>query len=85
MKDDDADDSTDRRLVIDEGDTNDQAITGREIQENDVPKCQGCGKREARFVCAGCSNQWYCSKDCQVSIKKTEIPFYDMTEHFYYL
>ncbi|XP_058829477.1 uncharacterized protein DDB_G0283697-like isoform X2 [Topomyia yanbarensis] len=38
-----------------------------EFHENDVPECQGCKKREAQFVCAGCGNQWYCSRDCQVN------------------
>ncbi|XP_032517751.2 uncharacterized protein LOC116770398 isoform X1 [Danaus plexippus] len=42
------------RLVIDEG--NDEA-----------PTCQGCRSRLAQFVCAGCANQWYCSRDCQVA------------------
>lgn len=27
--------------------------------------CQGCRKNKAFFMCAGCSKQWYCSKDCQ--------------------
>lgn len=31
------------------------------------PKCQGCHKQRAQFVCAGCGNQWYCSRECQVS------------------
>ena len=31
------------------------------------PKCQGCNKHRAQFVCAGCGNQWYCSRECQVS------------------
>ncbi|RXG72194.1 hypothetical protein Avbf_03253 [Armadillidium vulgare] len=30
------------------------------------PKCQGCHKQRAQFVCAGCSNQWYCSRSCQM-------------------
>lgn len=38
-----------------------------EFHENDVPECQGCKKREAQFVCAGCGNQWYCSRECQVN------------------
>lgn len=29
--------------------------------------CQGCKKNKAFFMCAGCSRQWYCSKECQVS------------------
>lgn len=28
--------------------------------------CQGCKKNKAFFMCAGCSRQWYCSKECQV-------------------
>ncbi|KAK0089889.1 hypothetical protein PV325_004912 [Microctonus aethiopoides] len=31
------------------------------------PRCQGCHERAAQFVCAGCGNQWYCSRECQVS------------------
>ncbi|XP_072948791.1 uncharacterized protein [Epargyreus clarus] len=42
------------RLVIDEA-------------GDDTPLCQGCRRRDAQFVCAGCANQWYCSRDCQVS------------------
>ncbi|CAH0669327.1 unnamed protein product [Chilo suppressalis] len=44
------------RLVIDEGSA-----------EPDAPLCQGCRRRDAQFVCAGCANQWYCSRDCQVA------------------
>lgn len=72
LKDDEADDSADR-LVIDEGEMHNEqnvAIGGREFHENEVPECQGCKKREAQFVCAGCQNQWYCSRMCQVSQEK---------------
>lgn len=31
------------------------------------PSCQECKIRESRFVCAGCGNQWYCSRACQMS------------------
>jgi len=31
-----------------------------------TPQCQGCKKKKSEFVCAGCSNRWYCSRDCQV-------------------
>jgi len=41
-------------------------LYGQEFHENEVPECQGCKKREAQFVCAGCGNQWYCSRECQV-------------------
>lgn len=45
-----------RRLVIDETGT-----------AEETPLCQGCRRRDAQFVCAGCANQWYCSRDCQVA------------------
>uniref|UniRef100_A0A182LX33 MYND-type domain-containing protein n=1 Tax=Anopheles culicifacies TaxID=139723 RepID=A0A182LX33_9DIPT len=69
--DDEADDSADR-LVIDEGDDMGHRDSGgkrrgAEINENEVPQCQGCKKQEAKFVCAGCGNQWYCSRACQVN------------------
>ncbi|OXA52632.1 Zinc finger MYND domain-containing protein 10 [Folsomia candida] len=32
-----------------------------------VPLCQGCHANKAQFVCAGCGNQWYCSRECQVA------------------
>ncbi|KAJ6645574.1 hypothetical protein Bhyg_00780 [Pseudolycoriella hygida] len=69
VMDDEADDSADR-LVIDEGDIHNEqnaSTGGREFPENEFPKCQGCKKHEAQFVCAGCENQWYCSRSCQVS------------------
>jgi len=31
-----------------------------------TPLCQGCKKKKSEFVCAGCGNRWYCSRDCQV-------------------
>lgn len=76
LQDDEADDSADR-LVIDEGDDMGQRDSnalhggkrrGAEINENEVPQCQGCKKQEAKFVCAGCGNQWYCSRACQVIV-----------------
>ncbi|XP_068633335.1 uncharacterized protein [Battus philenor] len=48
------------RLVIDEG-----GEAGAEAGA--APLCQGCRRRDAQFVCAGCANQWYCSRDCQVA------------------
>lgn len=35
-------------------------------EEETPPACQGCNKSEAHYVCAGCANQWYCSRECQV-------------------
>ncbi|KAF2899558.1 hypothetical protein ILUMI_06608 [Ignelater luminosus] len=62
-----AEDSADR-LVIDES----EAMDGRNRMDNgsdagdEVPQCQGCNQKPAQFVCAGCGNQWYCSRECQV-------------------
>ncbi|XP_059052210.1 titin-like [Achroia grisella] len=64
------------RLVIDEGgdaapdggeggDGGEPAADGDDASE--APLCQGCRRRDAQFVCAGCANQWYCSRDCQVA------------------
>ncbi|XP_026466831.1 uncharacterized protein LOC113370381 [Ctenocephalides felis] len=36
-------------------------------EEETPPPCQGCNKSEAHYVCAGCANQWYCSRECQVN------------------
>lgn len=36
-------------------------------------KCQGCMIRSAQFVCAGCGNQWYCSRTCQVCVFSSDI------------
>ncbi|XP_022186580.2 uncharacterized protein LOC111045459 isoform X5 [Nilaparvata lugens] len=65
-------DSTDR-LVIDESaggvDQKEGAEGegGGEGEGESVPECQGCQQRAAQFVCAGCGNQWYCSRECQVT------------------
>ncbi|XP_031357652.1 uncharacterized protein LOC116181424 isoform X2 [Photinus pyralis] len=62
-----AEDSADR-LVIDES----EALDGRKCADtssdggDEVPQCQGCNQKPAQFVCAGCGNQWYCSRECQV-------------------
>lgn len=67
---DEAEDSADR-LVIDEST---EAAEARNRSDNnsdvgdEVPQCQGCNQRPAQFVCAGCGNQWYCSRDCQVNL-----------------
>jgi hypothetical protein len=41
-----------------------------------APQCQGCMQKPAQFVCAGCGNQWYCSKDCQVRYIKFYFRFF---------
>ncbi|XP_050428619.1 MATH and LRR domain-containing protein PFE0570w-like isoform X2 [Adelges cooleyi] len=56
----DDEDASDR-LVIDEG--QDSMNVG---SPSNAPQCQGCMQKPAQFVCAGCGNQWYCSKDCQI-------------------
>jgi len=38
----------------------------KEEVKKSTPDCQGCGKKKSEFVCAGCSNRWYCSRECQV-------------------
>ncbi|CAH2048830.1 unnamed protein product, partial [Iphiclides podalirius] len=53
------------RLVIDEGGDAQEAGGGGDSAP--APLCQGCRRRDAQFVCAGCANQWYCSRDCQVA------------------
>ncbi|XP_043490746.1 protein kinase C-binding protein 1-like isoform X2 [Polistes fuscatus] len=40
---------------------------GRDNREDNAPRCQGCHECAAQFVCAGCGNQWYCSRECQVA------------------
>ncbi|KPJ07025.1 hypothetical protein RR48_04045 [Papilio machaon] len=59
------------RLVIDEGGAGEgeaaEGEGGDGAAEAGAPLCQGCRRRDAQFVCAGCANQWYCSRDCQVA------------------
>ncbi|XP_015178774.1 PREDICTED: protein kinase C-binding protein 1-like isoform X3 [Polistes dominula] len=40
---------------------------GRDNRDDNAPRCQGCHECAAQFVCAGCGNQWYCSRECQVA------------------
>lgn len=40
--------------------------SSKEEAKKSTPDCQGCGKKKSEFVCAGCSNRWYCSRECQV-------------------
>jgi len=55
-------------LVIDEG----QDVMNANSPSS-APQCQGCMQKPAQFVCAGCGNQWYCSKDCQVCDYKLDL------------
>ncbi|XP_039964493.1 uncharacterized protein LOC120777318 isoform X2 [Bactrocera tryoni] len=41
----------------------------RNMHNSDLQLCQECKMHEARFVCAGCGNQWYCSRECQISLE----------------
>ncbi|XP_050514652.1 uncharacterized protein LOC126889942 isoform X1 [Diabrotica virgifera virgifera] len=70
MDEEETEDSADR-LVIDENNDTEgkkQANSDNNSDGGDeVPFCQGCNQKAAQFVCAGCGNQWYCSRDCQVS------------------
>lgn len=68
---DETEDSADR-LVIDESneviDARKSINTDSNSDTDEIPQCQGCNQKSAQFVCAGCGNQWYCSRDCQVCI-----------------
>ncbi|XP_011059522.1 PREDICTED: uncharacterized protein LOC105149070 isoform X3 [Acromyrmex echinatior] len=44
-----------------------QMVKDNPPSPNAPPKCQGCIIRPAQFVCAGCGNQWYCSRSCQLA------------------
>lgn len=58
------------RLVIDEPLENPSSRNKEDNSSDngeDVPQCQGCNQKPAQFVCAGCGNQWYCSRNCQVT------------------
>ncbi|RZF48463.1 hypothetical protein LSTR_LSTR009147 [Laodelphax striatellus] len=62
-------DSTDRLVIDESGGAADQKGDegGGAGGDEAVPECQGCQQRAAQFVCAGCGNQWYCSRECQVT------------------
>ncbi|KAH0561335.1 uncharacterized protein LOC123265929 isoform X2 [Cotesia glomerata] len=62
------DDVEEDNSLIDERDTRRGSSTRDNREDRDTPpRCQGCHDRAAQFVCAGCGNQWYCSRECQVS------------------
>ncbi|XP_037935973.1 putative leucine-rich repeat-containing protein DDB_G0290503 [Teleopsis dalmanni] len=42
-------------------------LSGYVEMNNDNGVCQECMSNEALFVCAGCQNQWYCSRECQIN------------------
>ncbi|KAK6625231.1 hypothetical protein RUM43_005522 [Polyplax serrata] len=66
VSDEDPDDTADR-LVIDESEEQEARNGDEEMDGDAVPECQGCHMKSAQFVCAGCGNQWYCSRNCQVT------------------
>ena len=55
-------------LIIDESDDFDLSDRHRHNTSSSDLLCQGCRRNKALFMCAGCSRQWYCSKECQVSV-----------------
>lgn len=66
--DDEETDSTDRLVIDETADREREGNGSGDANGEDVPECQGCHQRAALFVCAGCGNQWYCSRECQVII-----------------
>ncbi|XP_066148956.1 uncharacterized protein [Euwallacea fornicatus] len=76
------------RLIIDETSDNSSNMKSKEDNRSEdgeeVPQCQGCNRKFAQFVCAGCGNQWYCSRECQAgrvgvfggSIEFTGAPYF---------
>ncbi|KAJ8679570.1 hypothetical protein QAD02_015357, partial [Eretmocerus hayati] len=62
------DDAEEDNSIIEERDSTTSIGTRDNRDERDSqPRCQGCHERLAQFVCAGCGNQWYCSRECQVA------------------
>ncbi|CAG5090161.1 Protein of unknown function, partial [Cotesia congregata] len=60
------DDVEEDNSLIDERDTRRGSSIRDNREDRDTPpRCQGCHDRTAQFVCAGCGNQWYCSRECQ--------------------
>lgn len=63
------DDGEEDSSIIEERDSRLSMGTRDSREDRDSPpRCQGCHERSAQFVCAGCGNQWYCSRECQVNI-----------------
>ena len=73
LKDDEDEAENTDRLVIDEGRDASSDASSNVIPADQVPECQGCHKKAAQFVCAGCGNQWYCSRECQVGHRLNSI------------
>lgn len=45
-----------------------QAESSATINGNTGRQCHECKLYGATFMCSNCQNQWYCSRECQVSI-----------------
>ncbi|XP_063241467.1 uncharacterized protein LOC134541744 isoform X2 [Bacillus rossius redtenbacheri] len=67
LEEDEQEDSADRLVIDESGEAEGRGRAADDAAGDEVPECQGCHRRAAQFVCAGCGNQWYCSRDCQVS------------------
>ncbi|CAH1158995.1 unnamed protein product [Phyllotreta striolata] len=70
MEEDETEDSADRLVIDENNDVDAKKQTNSDNNSDggdDIPLCQGCNQKPAQFVCAGCGNQWYCSRDCQVN------------------
>lgn len=63
---DETEDSVDRLVIDESNDLSESRTDNNSEAGDDVPQCQGCNQKAAQFVCAGCGNQWYCSRECQV-------------------
>uniref|UniRef100_A0A0A9YMV2 MYND-type domain-containing protein n=4 Tax=Lygus hesperus TaxID=30085 RepID=A0A0A9YMV2_LYGHE len=50
----------------DDAESGDRLVIDESADESPL-QCQGCKQKSAQFVCAGCGNQWYCSRECQVT------------------
>ncbi|XP_065161001.1 uncharacterized protein [Atheta coriaria] len=64
---DETEDSVDRLVIDESNDLSESRTDNNSEAGDDVPQCQGCNQKAAQFVCAGCGNQWYCSRECQVT------------------
>lgn len=43
------------------------SMNGPDLDVDVERRCQFCQRFKATYMCAACQNQWYCSRECQVS------------------